>query len=126
MKLNKKGQSIVETALILPVIILLLMGIFEFSRIFGSYLLITYTGRESARMAAVGKSDEEIILNVHEKSGLLDLANLQITIDPAVERKTGDDVGVTIRYKIVIYAPIIQSVLPNPFYVESSTYMRVE
>ncbi|MDF2891295.1 MAG: TadE-like protein [Clostridia bacterium] len=126
MKLNKKGQSIVETALILPVIILLLMGIFEFSRIFGSYLLITYTGRESARMAAVGKSDEEIIQNVHEKSGLLDLANLQITIDPAVERKTGDDVGVTIRYKIVIYAPIIQSVLPNPFYVESSTYMRVE
>jgi hypothetical protein len=126
LKLNKKGQSIVETALILPVIILLLMGIFEFSRIFGSYLLITYTGRESARMAAVGKSDEEIILNVHEKSGLLDLANLQITIDPAVERKTGDDVGVTIRYKIVIYAPIIQSVLPNPFYVESSTYMRVE
>jgi hypothetical protein len=126
LKLNKKGQSIVETALILPVIILLLMGIFEFSRIFGSYLLITYTGRESARMAAVGKSDEEIIQNVHEKSGLLDLANLQITIDPAVERKTGDDVGVTIRYKIVIYAPIIQSVLPNPFYVESSTYMRVE
>jgi hypothetical protein len=126
LKLNKKGQSIVETALILPVIILLLMGIFEFSRIFGSYLLITYTGRESARMAAVGKSDEEIILNVHEKSGLLDLANLQITIDPAVERRTGDDVGVTIRYKIVIYAPIIQSVLPNPFYVESSTYMRVE
>jgi hypothetical protein len=126
LKLNKKGQSIVETALILPVIILLLMGIFEFSRIFGSYLLITYTGRESARMAAVGKSDEEIIQNVHEKSGLLDLANLQITIDPAVERRTGDDVGVTIRYKIVIYAPIIQSVLPNPFYVESSTYMRVE
>jgi hypothetical protein len=126
LKLNKKGQSIVETALILPVIILLLMGIFEFSRIFGSYLLITYTGRESARMAAVGKSDEEIIQNVHEKSGLLDLANLQITIDPAVERRTGDDVGVKIRYKIVIYAPIIQSILPNPFYVETNTYMRVE
>lgn len=126
MKLNKKGQSIVETALILPVIILLLMGMFEFSRIFGSYLLITYTGRESARMAAVGKSDEEIIQNVHEKSGLLDLANLQITIDPSGVRRTGEDVGVKLRYKIVIYAPVIQSILPNPFYVEADTYMRVE
>ncbi|MGB7606469.1 MAG: TadE/TadG family type IV pilus assembly protein [Lutisporaceae bacterium] len=126
MKLNKKGQSIVETALILPIIILLLMGMFEFSRIFGSYLLITYTGRESARMAAVGKSDEEIIQNVYEKSGLLDLANLQITITPSEVRNTGDDVGVKIRYKIVIYAPVIQSILPNPFYVETNTYMRVE
>lgn len=126
MKLNKKGQSIVETALILPVIILLLMGMFEFSRIFGSYLLITYTGRESARMAAVGKSDTEIIDNIHEKSGLLDLANLQITIDPSGVRKTGEEVAVKIKYKIIIYAPIIQDVLPNPFYVESNTYMRVE
>jgi len=126
MKLNNKGQSIVETALILPIIILLLMGMFEFSRIFGSYLLITYTGRESARMAAVGKSDEEIVQNVHEKAGLLDLTNLQIIIDPAGERRTGDDVRVNIKYKIVIYAPIIQSLLPNPFYVETNTYMRVE
>jgi hypothetical protein len=126
MKLNKKGQSIVETALILPVIILLLMGMFEFSRIFGSYLLITYTGRESARMAAVGKSDEAIIQNVHEKAGLLDLANLQVVVDPAVTRRTGQDVKINIKYKIVIYAPIIQNILPNPFYIESNTYMRVE
>lgn len=126
MKLNNKGQSIVETALILPVIILLLMGMFEFSRIFGSYLLITYTGRESARMAAVGKSNEEIIQNVYEKSGLLDLSNLQITIDPNGVRRTGEDVGVKLRYKIIIYAPVIQSILPNPFYVEAKTYMRVE
>lgn len=126
MKLNNKGQSLVETALILPVIILLLMGMFEFSRIFGSYLLITYTGRESARMAAVGKTDTEIIQSVHAKSGLLDLANLQITITPSGTRYTGQDVQVSMKYKVVIYAPIIQNILPNPFYVESNTYMRVE
>ena len=126
MKLNNKGQSIVETALILPVIILLLMGLFEFSRIFGSYLLITYTGRESTRLAAVGKSDTEIIQSVHEKAGLLELENLQIIIDPSTVRKAGEDVSVTIKYKVVIYAPIIESILPNPFYMESKTYMRVE
>jgi hypothetical protein len=126
MKLNKKGQSLVETALILPVIILLLMGMFEFTRIFGSYLLITYTGRESARLASVGKTDAEIIQRIQTKSGLLDLANLQIVIDPSGERRTGEDVRINIKYKIVIYAPVIQSIVPNPFYVESNTYMRVE
>jgi Flp pilus assembly protein TadG len=126
MKLNKKGQSLVETALILPVIILLLMGMFEFSRIFGSYLFLTYTGRDSARMAAVGKSDTEIKQKIQEKSGLLNLANLQITINPTGVRKTGQDVDVKLKYKIIIYAPVIQSILPNPFYVETDTYMRVE
>ncbi|OGO78092.1 MAG: hypothetical protein A2Y23_15540 [Clostridiales bacterium GWB2_37_7] len=126
MKLNKKGQSLVETALILPVIILLLMGMFEFTRIFGSYLLITYTGRESARLASVGKTDEQIIERINTKSGLLDLANLQVVIDPSGERRTGQDVRINIKYKIVIYAPVIQSIVPNPFYIESNTYMRVE
>lgn len=126
MKLNNKGQSIVETALILPVIILLLMGMFEFSRIFGSYLMITYAGRESARLASVGKTDAQIIQNVQEKSGILDMANLQVIIDPAVERRTGQQVRVCIKYKINIYAPVISNVLPNPFYMESNTYMRVE
>lgn len=126
MKLNKKGQSLVETALILPVIILLLMGMFEFTRIFGSYLLITYTGRESARLASVGRTDEQIIENIHAKSGLLNLANLQVVIDPPGERRTGEDVRINIKYKVVIYAPVIQSIVPNPFYVESNTYMRVE
>jgi hypothetical protein len=116
----------VETALILPVIILLLMGMFEFTRIFGSYLLITYTGRESARLASVGKTDAQIIENIHAKSGMLNLANLQVVIDPSGERRTGQDVRINIKYKIVIYAPVIQSIVPNPFYVESNTYMRVE
>ena len=126
MKLNKKGQSLVETALILPVIILLLMGMFEFTRIFGSYLLVTYTGRESARLASVGKTDEQIIQSIHAKSGVLNLSNLQVLIDPSGERRTGEDVRINIKYKIIIYAPIIQSIIPNPFYVESNTYMRVE
>jgi hypothetical protein len=126
LKLNKKGQSLVETALILPVIILLLMGMFEFTRIFGSYLLVTYTGRESARLASVGKTDEQIIQNIQAKSGMLNLANLQVVIDPSGERRAGEDVRINIKYKIIIYAPIIQSIVPNPFYVESNTYMRVE
>jgi hypothetical protein len=126
MKLNKKGQSIVETALILPVIILLLMGMFEFSRIFGSYLMITYAGRESARLASVGKTDAEIIQNVQEKSAILDMSNLQVVIDPSGERRTGQQVKVSIKYKLTIYAPVLSSIIPNPFYMESNTYMRVE
>jgi uncharacterized protein (UPF0333 family) len=127
MKLNKKGQSVVETALVLPIILLLLLGMFEISRVFGSYLLITYVSRESARMAAVGKTDADIIQNVYDKSALLNVENVQIIIDPIEGyRKTGDDISISIKYKVTIYAPIIQNILPNPLNIEAKTVMRVE
>lgn len=127
MKLNKKGQSIVEMALILPLIIMLFMGMVEFSRIFGSYLLITHASREGARMAAIGRSDAEIRANLISKAGILETSNMQIILTPEDdERITGEDVKVCVKYKLNIYAPVISSIVSNPFEMEASTYMRVE
>ncbi len=126
-KLDKKGQSMVEMALILPVILLLFLGMFEFSRIFGSYLLVNHASREAARMASIGKTDEEITANVTSKVSVLDVSDLQVTLTPAYgSRMTGDDVRVHITYKVQIYAPGISNLIANPFPMEADTYMRVE
>lgn len=127
MKLNKKGQSLVEMALILPIIILLLMGMVEFTRIFGSYLLITHASREGARMASIGKSDTVIVDSVKDKVNVLNVSDLQITLTPDEStRRSGDDVKVSVKYKVIIYAPVISSIIPNPLEMEANTYMRVE
>ncbi len=127
MKLNKKGQSMVEMALILPIIIILFMGMVEFSRIFGSYLLVTHASREGARMASIGKTDAEIQANVTSKVNILDVSELQIIMTPAdVARVTGEDVRVCVKYKLEIYAPLVTSFISNPFEMEANTYMRVE
>lgn len=128
MKLNKKGQSMVEMALILPVIILLFMGMVEFSRIFGSYLLVTHASREGARMASIGRTDAEVQANVAGKvGGILDVSNLQVILTPDdYTRKTGEDVKVSVKYELQLYAPILSSIIPNPLEMEASTYMRVE
>jgi len=127
MKLNKKGQSLVEMALILPIIIILFMGMVEFSRIFGSYLLVTHASREGARLASIGKTDAEIQANVTSKVNILDISNLQITLTPEDDaRVTGGDVRVCVRYKLELYTPLITSFIPNPLEMEANTYMRVE
>lgn len=127
MKLNKKGQSMVEMALILPVIILLLMGMVEFSRIFGSYLLVAHASREGARMASIGRTDAEIQANISNKVNVLDVSSLQIILTPEESaRINGEDVKVSVKYKLVIYAPVISSIVSNPFEMEVNTYMRVE
>lgn len=124
---NKKGQSLVETALILPIIILLLMGMVEFTRILGSYLIVTHASREGARMASIGKSDEEVALSIKAKAGILSASDIQVTLTPNDDaRISGQDVKVSVKYKIVIYAPVISGIIPNPLNMESNTYMRVE
>jgi len=127
MKLNRKGQSMVEMALVLPIIIVLLMGMVEFSRIFGSYLLVAHASREGARMASIGRTDAEIKANITSKVNILDVSNLQIILTPGENsRVTGEDVKVSVKYKLVIYAPVISSIVSNPFEMEVNTYMRVE
>ena len=37
---SKQGQSLVEMAIILPLLLLLVMGTIEFGRVFGSYLVM--------------------------------------------------------------------------------------
>lgn len=127
MKLGKKGQSMVEMALILPVILLLLLGMVEFSRIFGSYLLVTHASREGARLAAIGRTDAEVIANVTGKVNSLNVDQLLVTVTPEEDERTaGDDVRVRVSYQVDIFAPVISSIIPDPFEMEVDTYMRVE
>jgi len=50
---NEKGQSLVEFALVIPLLLLLVIGIFEFGRAWMTRNLMTGAAREAARMAAV-------------------------------------------------------------------------
>lgn len=127
MKLNKKGQSMVEMALILPIILMLFLGMVEFSRIFGSYLLATHASREGARLASIGKTDVEVQANIASKVSLLNVSDLQVILTPTEgSRMTGDDVRVCVKCNVQIYAPVISSLIANPFPIEANTFMRVE
>ncbi len=50
----KKGQSLVELALTLPILLLLLLGVFEVGWALRSYLVLVNVNREAARFAARG------------------------------------------------------------------------
>lgn len=52
------GASAVEFAIILPVLVLILFGIFEFGITYRDYLAITHASREGARLASVGRFSE--------------------------------------------------------------------
>lgn len=49
------GQSLVEFALILPALMLVIMGLFEFGRMFQVWLTLQYSAQSAARYASTGQ-----------------------------------------------------------------------
>jgi Flp pilus assembly protein TadG len=57
---SRRGQSLVEFALILPVFILVLLGIFDLGRAVYAYNTINNAAREAARLAIVDQTVADI------------------------------------------------------------------
>ena len=125
---KQKGQSLVETALVLPIILVLLTGIIDFGLLFNSYLQVSNASREGARIAAIGSTDEQIISAVNTAAAALDIERLTVAIAPsqAAGRSSGDSVAVSVQYDYNMITPIITAIIPGPIELKTSTTMRCE
>ncbi len=125
---KNKGQSLVETALLLPVILLLLTGIIDFGLLFNNYLVVSNASREGGRAAAIGSTDAQVRAVVNNDTASLDPANLTVTITPSEStgRRSGDAVTVTVQYRYSMITPVIAAIVPGPINLNTSTTMRCE
>lgn len=124
---EKKGQALVELALVMPILILLLSGIFEFGRIFSAELIVTHCAREGARLGSVGALDSDIINRVQNTASGLDTSQLAIVISPTEgNRERGSEVNVSVDYSVNIVTPFISVITGESVNVEASSSMRVE
>lgn len=125
---RREGQSLVETALVLPILLLILTGIIDFGMLFNNYLIVGNASREGARSAAIGSTDEQIRTAVYNVASTLDSSRLTITITPdqTTGRTTGDSVAVTVEYEYNMITPIVAAIVPGPLDLRTSTTMRCE
>ena len=56
---DQRGAAIVEAAIILPVVLLIMAGIFEIGRAYQTYQVLTNAAREGARAAVVSGGDAD-------------------------------------------------------------------
>ena len=124
---NNKGQSLVEFAIILPVLLLLLLGIAEFGIMLNSYLTIQNVTREGARLGVVGGSDAEIVALIKTTSPNLTASDMTITITPSeIDRRSGATLQVTVVYNYHMTVPIISALVGNVIVLTAQTSMRIE
>jgi hypothetical protein len=122
---KEKGQSIVEFALVVPILLIFVMGIIEFGFMFNAYLTISNASREAARLGALGETNTAIELRVDTIAGRLDASRIGVQVTPNI-RDRGDMVTVIVDYDYELITPILSSVLSPFISLESETVMRVE
>jgi len=124
---NQKGQAMVEFAIVLPILLLLVMGIFQFGMMLNSYITISNASREGARAGIIGSSDEEITQLIIATSPVLEAPNLTVNITPNSDaRKSGETLTVNVAYNYKLTVPIISSLFNNVVVLKGQTSMRIE
>ena len=123
---SEAGQSLVEFALIVTVLILIVVGIFEFGRAVEAYTEISNGAREGARYASVhpGWGAPPDL----EGAKTAALAKVALTGDAEVEANVSADekvVTVTLRYGFQPAVPLIWG-SGGVITLTSSSTMRVE
>lgn len=119
---RSRGQALVEFALILPIFILLLVGIFDFGRAIYAYNTIANAARESVRVGIVDQNTTKMeALAIRRADALaltpgdVDVAFLNADLTNAapcnVGRRIGCVIEVTVRYRYQAATPILGNIL---------------
>lgn len=122
---NDRGQTLVEFALILPVLLLLVIGMMDFGLIINQHMIMAEAAREGARSAALGGSNGTVITVVKTAASQIDTNQLTVTIVPADTRIRGDSVTVRVTNPARI-TQLVRPFFPDGFVVQGSATMRVE
>lgn len=108
---SEKGSNAVEFALLLPLLVMLIFGIFEFGLAYNNYLAITHAAREGAREASVNLDEGIPYLKsiIIDRAYPVPLTADDIDISAPDGTKIGKRVVVEITYTVSINIPLAGS-----------------
>ena len=122
------GQSLVETALVLPILLVILMGIFDFGRAIFAFNAISNSAREAARVAIVNQNATAVEDEAKHSAIGLDPTEIDVTFtipDCGATVLVGCTAQVTVDHEWSAITPIIGN-LVGPIQLSSTTEMKVE
>jgi len=138
---DPSGQSLLETALTLPLILLIAVGILEFGRAFQTWQVVTNAAREGARVAILPNSttsDVQSRVMAYLQGGALDnYQNATVTVNQNTPVTVGAGTAatsvVTVAYpfSFIVMNPVANlmvsgSTVGNPLTLTAAAEMRNE
>lgn len=108
------GQSVVEFAIILPVLLIIVCGLLDIGRLYYAYVAVTDAAAEGAAYAAVHPDD---LAGIYERAqdasgGLVQLSRELVGVERPTVR-SGAPVTVTVAYTFTFLTPLMQPLVPG-------------
>lgn len=113
---NQKGAALLETAITLPLILLVSVGIFEFGRAYQVQQVLTNAAREGARIAVLpGYTDAQVttVVRTYLTDGGLTAVDPAILRNVAVGPATASRVTISYPFSFMVLNPVARLVRPS-------------
>jgi Flp pilus assembly protein TadG len=134
---NQRGAALLETAITLPLVLLVSVSIFEFGRAYQTWQVLTNAAREGARIAVLPNYTDIQVTNTVQSyltSGRLSnaaAASIVVVRNVPFGTTTASQVTVNYPFQFMVLSPVARLVRSNstmgaPLTMQSSALMRNE
>ena len=113
---SQRGAALIETAITIPMVLLVSVAIFEFGRAYQTWQVLTNAAREGARVAVLsGTTDAQVTATVRDyitAGRVPDAATTPIVVERAVPLGTNTSSRVTVNYpfNFMVIGPVARLV----------------
>jgi Flp pilus assembly protein TadG len=124
---GNRGQSVIEFALVLPILLLVVFGITEFSRAWMTVNILTQAAREGARLAVVTAPDTDLVTaRVNEVCNAAGVTPTGITVVPPSPADPERRVTVTVQADFQVIPGTILGTFSGTIPLSATSVMRHE
>jgi Flp pilus assembly protein TadG len=136
LRRNERGAALIETAITIPIILLISVAIFEFGRAYQTWQVLTNAAREGARVAILTDktgADIQAAVTTYMRTGGLPDNGVVVNVDRevAMGANTGSRVTINYPFQFIVLNPVVRLVTPGsntgaPLTMQSVALMRNE
>jgi Flp pilus assembly protein TadG len=138
---RQRGAALIETALALPMVLLVAVGIFEFGRAYQTWQVLTNAAREGARVAVLPGANTGLItaraVSYLQAGQLSEADSATVNVNPVMLDLGGgataaaSSVTVNYPFQFIVLQPVANLVargapLGEPFTMQATSVMRIE
>ncbi len=112
---QERGQSIVEFAIVLPLLVLLLMGVADVGRAYYILVSLNDAASEGATYASINPSDLDGIQlrTVEATDGLMEPDRTNVNVIYPAQLVSGAAITVTAQYDMQLFTPMFEGMFPD-------------
>jgi Flp pilus assembly protein TadG len=128
---NQRGAALLETAITLPLILLVSVAIFEFGRAYQTWQVLTNAAREGARVSIInGTTSDQVktAVKTYAEVGGLTVTDEQINVNqskPLGADWTSSEITVAYPFDFIVLNPVAKMVAGNSKLGEQLTMTAV-